>query len=300
MTGEKLPNSARVDPRALAATRVELHHVAVLVSGVGRTLARRQPGYLHASLRWDAELGGLAGWPVESPSRGLVRAALVFGPPRVLLLDSRDGPQRVWIDLIGSRFAEIQEQLSAALTDAGLHAVDFTVRIPADLPPGPIQTGEILAPDPAAARELGRWFAFADQCLAKVAVRHDSRLPVPCWPDHFDLAVAVRLGAAGAPARPDLPKDATVTMGFSPGDGGIPEPYFYVTAWPVPKGGFAALPPAPPGGRWQLDGWTGLVLTATAILEAGDRQGLAAAFVARGYEICRDLLGAASPTPAVP
>ena len=96
-----------MDPRALAATRVQLHHLAVLVSGVGRTLARRQTGYLHASLRWDAELGGLAGWPVDSPSGGLVRAALVFGPPRVLLLDSRDGPQRVWIDVIGSRFAKV-------------------------------------------------------------------------------------------------------------------------------------------------------------------------------------------------
>lgn len=167
------------------------------------------------------------------------------------------------------------------------------MRIPADLPPGPIQSDEILAPDVEAAIELGRWFAFADACLAEVAVTNDVQLPVPCWPDHFDLAVAVRLGAAGARARPDLPKDVTVTLGFSPGDAGIPEPYFYVTPWPVPPAGFASLPPAPPGGRWQLDGWTGLVLTATAILEAGDRQGLAAAFLAQGQVICRDLLGTA-------
>jgi hypothetical protein len=279
----------RLDPRSLSAARVELHHAALLVSGVGRCLARWQPGYRHAALSWDAVLGGLAGWPVESPSGGEVRAALTFEPPRLLLLDSRDGPQRVPIELTGRRFAEVQERLTAALADAGLHADAYTVRIPADLPHGPIQRGVAFAPDVAAAGELGHWFAFAHARLAGTTAALRAGTGVPCWPDHLDMAVAVTMEPGTGQDRSPA---GTVTLGFSAGDATIAEPYFYVTAWPPPPPG-APLPAAPSGGRWHLEGWTGLALDATSILQAGDPPGLAAAFLERGDAICRHLLGAA-------
>jgi hypothetical protein len=66
--------------------------------------------------------------------------------------------------------------------------------------------------------------------------------------------------------------DEQMNFGFSTGDGGIPEPYFYATAYPLP----AALPgaPLPEGVVWHNQGWQGAVLRYAALVEdtnAGER-----------------------------
>jgi hypothetical protein len=142
--------------------------------------------------------------------------------------------------------------------------------------------GTPFNPDPAGARALAGWFDLANERLAKVATAHELALPLPCWPDHFDLAAVVKIPA---PA----PADAQVTMGFSPGDGTVDEPYWYVTAWPMPPGRVAEIP-APAGGRWQVEGWQGLVLTATTVAGARDAGATVSTFLERGFEVGRDLL----------
>jgi hypothetical protein len=273
-----------VDPRSLTVTRIQLHHAAVLVSAMGRSLGARQSGFRHAALFWDRDNNALAGWPLQSLDGLRVQAALSFDPPEIRLL-GEDGHRPVFtsIGLRGVTFDDVWRRLLAWLDSAGLDPARLALRTPSDLPAGPITTGKAFAPESAASAELGRWFAFAEERLEDAVRAHGVSLPIPCWPDHFDLATAIRLES------PSAPRDAQVTLGFSPGDGTISEPYLYVTPWPLAPSRVAEVP-APAGGRWEVERWLGLALTGTAILAANDGVKTADAFLERGFEIARDLV----------
>ena len=62
--------------------------------------------------------------------------------------------------------------------------------------------------------------------------------------------------------------DKQMNFGFTFGDEGIPEPYFYVTAYPSPDA-FSALK-LPDGTDWKSEGFTGAVLTYRRLLEEAD------------------------------
>ena len=59
--------------------------------------------------------------------------------------------------------------------------------------------------------------------------------------------------------------DKQMNFGFTLGDGGIPEPYFYTTAYPEP----AALStlPLPAGTRWHKEGFSGALLLYRELLQ---------------------------------
>ncbi len=62
--------------------------------------------------------------------------------------------------------------------------------------------------------------------------------------------------------------DKQINFGFTFGDGGIPEPYFYVTAYPLPDNcPDLALPP---GTRWKSEGFSGAVLNYRDMLDSAD------------------------------
>ena len=128
---------------------------------------------------------------------------------------------------------------------------------------------------------------MANRLLTGQAASRGLDRAVPCWSHHFDMALVAPV------PRPD----AQVTLGFSPGDDTIPEPYFYVLAWPLPAD-LSALPDAPHPGRWQRDGWTGLALPGSLLLAARGSAGPgggdtldapAQAFFDGGFDIARSL-----------
>ena len=63
----------------------------------------------------------------------------------------------------------------------------------------------------------------------------------------------------------EFQESGSTDFGFAFGDAGIPEPYFYVTAYPLPD----ALPglDLPDGTAWQSDGFSGAVLLYRRLLE---------------------------------
>jgi len=84
--------------------------------------------------------------------------------------------------------------------------------------------------------------------------------PIQIFPHHFDLAMLWLPGEkipGQDPANEEM-SDKQMNFGFAFGDAGIPEPYFYVTAYPLPD----ALPglDLPDGTAWQSDGFSGAVL----------------------------------------
>ena len=94
--------------------------------------------------------------------------------------------------------------------------------------------------------------------------------PIQLWPHHFDLSMLWLPGEKIPGQDPDDEEyaDKQMNFGFTFGDAGIPEPYFYVSAYPQPD----ALPSIdlPVGTVWHTDGFNGAVLTYRNLLESRD------------------------------
>lgn len=84
--------------------------------------------------------------------------------------------------------------------------------------------------------------------------------PVSFWTHHFDLDLLWFSGRRVPGQDPNNAEHADEQMGFGfkPGDEEIPEPYFYITAYPLPE----ELPKAkmPEDAVWNTEGWQGAVL----------------------------------------
>ena len=81
----------------------------------------------------------------------------------------------------------------------------------------------------------------------------------------------------------------SVGAGLSPGDGGNPLPYWYVTPWPYPD---AARLPTLSAGRWNTDGWVGAQLDARDVFALPSDQQAAAvrAFLTEAVQASVDLI----------
>ncbi len=94
--------------------------------------------------------------------------------------------------------------------------------------------------------------------------------PIHIWPHHFDLAMLWLPGEKipGQDPADEEVSDKQMNFGFAFGDAGIPEPYFYVTAYPLPDEltGLAL----PDGTVWQSEGFSGAVLLYRRLLEEKD------------------------------
>ena len=93
---------------------------------------------------------------------------------------------------------------------------------------------------------------------------------VQLWPHHFDLSMIWLPGEkiSGQDPMNEEYSDKQMNFGFAFGDESIPEPYFYVTAYPAPDE-MAAIQ-LPSGSEWKTDGFNGAVLTYRSLLDAGD------------------------------
>ena len=100
----------------------------------------------------------------------------------------------------------------------------------------------------------------------RAGVREETS-PIQLWPHHFDLAMLWLPGDKIPDQDTDNEEyaDKQMNFGFTFGDAGIPEPYFYVTAYPLPDV-FSTLE-LPDGTIWKSDGFSGAVLTYRRLLE---------------------------------
>ena len=83
---------------------------------------------------------------------------------------------------------------------------------------------------------------------------------VQFWPHHFDIAMlwfSGKLISGQDSANWDNSREQ-MNFGFSSGDGGIPEPYFYVTSYPFPDEVFEME--FSNNAYWHKEGWKGAVL----------------------------------------
>jgi hypothetical protein len=95
---------------------------------------------------------------------------------------------------------------------------------------------------------------------------------VQIFPHHFDLSFAWFSGrlVPGRDPRDAENADEQMTFGFSTGDEGTPDPYFYATAYPLPEGFLAK--PLPEPASWHLEGWKGALLPYSSWVNQPDPQ----------------------------
>jgi hypothetical protein len=260
-----------LDPTAdVIPARLEAHLAAQLPGRVGTTWLPHDPGFQYGNLGWDPTRKALLSRPVQGLQGGLHLPSLTW-------CALRDGERFASKAAIGSTLDEGAAWFRDTLVAAGLP--DRELQAEAwDLPEHPVVAGAPFAG--AGDRDaLTAWFDIAHALLTPVAAGGSE---LRCWPHHFDLATLLTLQAHEDPHRA-----RTVGVGMTPGDGGIPLPYLYVTPWPYPAEPWPS--PPLPAGRWNRQGWFGAVYSTDDLPLEGQAEAMGA-FVAAAVAACRELL----------
>lgn len=251
-----------VDPRALVDARLQLHWAAQAAAGVGRTLHAKREDDSQSSFTWSPILDALVQEPFSGITVGLRPRDLTL-----LAIGKTASKLPLRGRTLDEAFAFVEAQFETTLVHPNVD----------DFPKHAVARGDAFDADASHLAELARSFNNAALLLGEIA-RADSRAGmVRCWPHHFDLATLITLSPHGEPLR-------TIGVGFSPGDAAIAEPYYYVTPWPYPDP--ARLRPLKRG-RWNTDGWTGALLTASEL--AGSERA-ARMFLADAIACSREVL----------
>lgn len=246
----------RTDERALADTRLTLHHAVQLLASFGQALVEPRADDSHRSMTLDA---GNDAFRSEATTDGL-RASLTV-PNLTLALWGTEG-KLTELSLTGRSLTEAQRWLADAVTRARSSPTAL-VWPDYDLPERSGGRDTPLGADAEGLTELAAWFGNAALLLEDVAGTVPEASEVRCWPHHFDLATLLTFPAAGPDGTARY-----VGLGLSPGDASREDPYYYVNGWPAPSP--ADLKPLSGAGAWNTEGWVGAVLTAGEVVGIAD------------------------------
>ncbi len=247
-------------------TRETIAHYAQVVGKVRRAMTPPQKHWWHVSLRTAA--AGLTTTPVPAGSKTF-ELLLDFTHHRLLMTTSHG--ERRDFRLAGQSVHAFKNELLETLAELAIYPeIDHDLFI--DQSVGTYDQTAVAA----------FWHALSqiDATLKefRAGFRGESS-PVQLWPHHFDLGVNWFSGRLVPDQDPDDPEwsDEQMNFGFSTGDGGIPDPYFYVTAYPTPDGWNETKLPS--GAYWQTEGWTGAVLPYSVLAGSEDGKSLLLTFL---------------------
>jgi hypothetical protein len=242
-------------------TRDTLHLYARVLGEVRRSLAPYQKHSWHTSLRLNST--GLTTTPIPA-----VTITYAFTFEMALDLTAH---QLVISTSWGDRWrSRLRGESAAAICSATLEALD-SIGVHIEIDRGPFADEAPRAYDPAAVERFWQALSLVDMTLKRFRGEQRGETgDVQLWPHGFDLAMlwfSGRLIPGQDPKRASR-SDEQMNFGFSTGDGGMPEPYFYATAYPVPEG-FVGLA-LPADAAWNATGWPGAVMKYEALLSAPD------------------------------
>ena len=231
-------------------TRDALHAYSRVLGSWAKTCRDRRKHWWHASLR-----PGLTGFTT----------GVVYGDvPFEINLDLKESAltvrtalgEQMWEELRGQPALEVAARVRRFLEPLG------AANLLPDMPAGDDSfTRSFDGYSTEEAHKLGRIMSAVSATFEKfrAGIREETS-PIQLWPHHFDLAMLWLPGdkIAGQDPNDEEYADKQMNFGFTLGDDGIPEPYFYITAYPLPDGFPAHELPA--GTEWHTQGFTGAVL----------------------------------------
>jgi len=251
----------KLDAQSIGPTRDALHAYARVLGDWLKSCRPKRKHWWHASLR--PSLTGL--------TTGVVDAGIDFE----LTLDLResrligrtaDGSQMIEA-IDGQPAAELAARISDFLTANGVDS--------ARVPPGDSYGTDVFSGySTENANRMGAVIRAVNAAMTRLrySIREETS-PIQIWPHHFDLSMLWLPGGkieGQDPANEEY-SDKQMNFGFVFGDDGIPEPYFYVTAYPLP----ADFPNVqlPAGTEWKTEGFSGAVLLYKTLIESSDPKG---------------------------
>ncbi len=246
-----------LDPQIIAPTKAALHAYAGVLGGWLKACRPVRKHWWHASLR--PSLNGL--------TTGVVHAGIDFELELNLRLSQLQGRTSGGEHLI----EPLQGQSPTELADA---IKDFLMTAGIDrscIPEQASVTDGFDGYSAAQAETLGITLNSVAAAMGdfRAGIREESS-PIQLWPHHFDLSMIWLPGdkIAGQDPENEEYSDKQMNFGFTFGDEGIPEPYFYVTAYPLPD----ALPALelPDGTEWRSEGFSGAVLLYRNLIHSAD------------------------------
>lgn len=258
MTAQPFPD---LDAQISAATRDALHAYARVLSGWMIACRLKRKHWWHASLR--PSLNGL--------TTGVIHAGIGFEFElnlRESLLQGRTSTGVQFVEALHGQpaaelTARIRDFLIAAgidnrfIPEAGRHGMNGLVGYSAE---HALDMGYALNSVSAAMESF------------RAGIREETS-PIQLWPHHFDLSMLWLPGGKVPDQDPDNEEyaDQQMNFGFTFGDEGIPEPYFYITSHPSPKAFLSLRMPA--GTTWRAEGFSGAVLLYRTLMQNADPNG---------------------------
>jgi hypothetical protein len=255
------PHFPDLDPQDYAATRDALHAYSRILSGWMTSCRAQRKHWWHASLR--PSLVGV--------TTGVIHADVDFE----IELNIRESALCVATavgkamreDLYGQSAGEVSAKVGEFLNSAGVSIPPegaVAKRSPGSDASFPAYSAEV-------ANKLARVLSGVSAALTafRAGIREETS-PIGLWPHHFDLAMLWLPGdkVAGQNPADEESADKQMNFGFTFGDEGIPEAYFYVTAYPLPEGFSEQLLPART--EWYSEGFNGALLRYGRLLQEPD------------------------------
>ena len=257
MADDKFP---ALDPSALDTTRRAIHAYSKVAGAWAKATRRKRKHWWHASLR--PSLYGMTTGVIYGDTDFEIELNLAESCLEVRTCTSIHRER-----LVGQSSAELAEKIRNALFAAGVDE---------DLAPGADVESDYTYPDysPGQANLMHRTIGSIASVLEdfRAGIREE-KSPIQIWPHHFDLSMIWLPGPkiAGQDPADEEYADKQMNFGFAFGDEGIPEPYFYVTAYPLPD----ELPDVelPQGTTWRSEGFSGAVLLYDDLVQNSDPAG---------------------------
>ena len=257
MTAQRFPD---LDAHSITGTRDALHAYARVVGAWLKTCQPKRKHWWHASLR--PSLSGL--------STGVIHAGVDIELELNLIESQLRGRTSVGERMTESLHGQSPLELARSIQKF-MHAAGVSSDCIPEL--NGVGSEELAGFDPEYAFKIGRAINAVSATLKqfRAGIREETS-PIQLWPHHFDLSMLWLPGAKIAGQDPDNEEyaDKQMNFGFAFGDETIPEPYFYVTAYPFPD----ALTnlSLPVGTSWKTDGFSGAVLSYAELVKNTDPQ----------------------------
>jgi hypothetical protein len=241
------------------ATRDTIQGYAQVVGKIRRAMTPHQRHWFHVNLR-VAGLG-LTTTPIRAGNISFEMLLDFTGHQLVISTSQGDWAE---VDLDGQSAQEFCEEVIHALEEMGIEAT---------LDPEQFSDEDGIY-DPDMVEDCWQALSQIDLVLKEfLGGLRGRKGPVSLWPHHYDLAGLWFSGrlVPGIDSDDEESADEQMNFGFSTGDSGIPEPYFYITAYPWPDGLEEIDVPA--SARHQTDGFKGFVMLYADMITAENPRG---------------------------